>query len=178
MNRWWSLGLLLTTLTGGVWAQRPPGTMWGIYPSGETVVSTPLGKSKVTITIDAFPVEVDLNHFLQDDPGYEHLAPPKYVQCTFTQDPCSLTGRIQVAIDGHQLLIPVNAYTSLGDIHYVSVAGTPQTLVLYLIGGDAAGGYFARWTFDRTHLTESRLYSGMDPYNPEEISFYNYGDIY
>lgn len=140
---------------------------WTIKDAGTTTVSTRLAGQALTVEIHTWSVPVVVSSSPSAQP---------YPECTYTQNPCSITDWIHIRVGGKESAVRQDGLAGLGDMHYVSVAGTPSRLVLTIAGGDGADAYRARLLFDHERLIERKVY-GLDEEHPAEISHYYYTDI-
>lgn len=166
-----ALVVLLASLTAAS-AQAPTTTVgkrkaWIIKGAGTTTVTTRLGGEPLTVEIHTWQVPVND----RDEDG-----PRPYTQCTYSQNPCSITDWIHVRLGGKTLWIGPYDIAGLGDMHYLSISGSPSRLVLYIAGGDTVNSYDAHLIFNREHLIERVLYS-LDEEHPFEVSHFYYGSI-
>lgn len=103
-------------------AQAPTTTVgrrrtWAIKSAGTTTVTTRLGKSEVMDAIHTRTLTVD-------DSGSASIQP--FPECTYTQNPCSITDWIEVGIDGKPMTVRSDGIAGLGDMGYLSVSGLPR----------------------------------------------------
>ncbi|MGH9472709.1 MAG: hypothetical protein ACRD1M_08195 [Terriglobales bacterium] len=140
---------------------------WIIKRAGTTTVTTQLRGEALTVAIHTWQVPVKAGPLVEHRP---------YPQCTYSQDPCSITDSIQVTLGGHKLWVGQDQLAGLGDIHYLSIAGSPAHLELRIAGGDGADGYDAHLIFDGDHVAERALY-GIDQQHPFEVTHYYYETI-
>jgi len=135
-----------------------------ISTNGETILSKNFGKTKVVAKFLTSIIEIKP---LKNENDKRH-----FVQCTYSRIPCSLTENISVEIDGKLVIVPINAYSDLGDINEAHWSINKGNLMLIITGGDASESFIAKLIFNKRRLTERRLYSGEDQYRPLEISYY------
>lgn len=140
---------------------------WSIKKAGTTIVTTHLGGEELTVTIHTWTVPVD-------DSGSGLNQP--YPDCTYTQNPCSIADWIHIRMGTKTVAVRTDGIAGLGDMHYLSIAGSPPRLMLVIAGGDGADGYVAQLLFDRLRLVERRVY-GIDKQHPVEVSHYYYTNI-
>lgn len=140
---------------------------WIIKGAGTTTATIRLGGEMLTVEIHTWQVPVNA-----DDSN----APRPYTQCTYTQNPCSITDWIHVRLGGKTIWVGSFAIAGMGDMHYLAVSGSPSRFVLYIGGGDAADSYDARLIFKNQNLVERIVY-GLDSKQPFEVSHYYCEDI-
>lgn len=133
-----------------------------VASSGETKLSSVVGKIKIEVVFQTSITPASNNE-------HENR---RFVQCTYSRIPCSLTDSIRVSIDGKEIFIPRSAFADLGDISTAELAMSNGRLILTIKGGDASESYIAKLLFNNDRLSERRLYSGEDPEHPLEVSRY------
>ena len=133
-----------------------------IAPSGTTTISAAFGRMKVKAEFRTATVQISIGE----------ASKRKFVQCTYSITPCSLTERVRLQIDGKGVVFPDSAYSDLGDITTAQLTTKAGLVILIIRGGDASEAYIADLMFNRDRLLERRLYSGEDPNHPLEISHY------
>lgn len=133
-----------------------------IAPSGETTVSATLGKMKADVIFRTSIVHIS-------DTEEKNR---RFVQCTYSKIPCSLTERIRLLLDGNEVFIPRSAYSDLGDVSIAEFTMSGGKMMLTIKGGDASESYIAVLLFDKSGLLERRFYSGEDTEHPLEVSHY------
>jgi len=141
---------------------EPQGQSSKVASSGLTRVTATLGKARAEALFRTSVVEVSVS-------GEERR---KFVQCTYSRLPCSLTENVQVLLAGKEVFIPRSAYSDLGDISAAEFGVVNSSIILTIKGGDASEAYIAVLTFNEQRLIERRLYSGEDAKHPLEISHY------
>jgi len=136
-----------------------------IAPSGETRVTATLGKIRLQAIFRTSIVQVtntDENN-------------RRFVQCTYSRFPCSLTDQIRVLVDAKEVFVPRSAYADLGDIVTAEWTMERGQVELVIKGGDASESYIARLVLSKGKVSERRVYSGEDPTRPLEIDHYYSG---
>lgn len=140
--------------------------VWAIKPSGTTAVNTQVDTTALAISI----------HTWQTRPQTaRQTGVDSYPECTGA--PCGITDWIRVQLGGKPLWVGPYQIAGLGNVHYLSISGSPARLDLILIGGDAAESYEAHLIFNDQHVVERILYAAIDLSRPFEISHYFYGTI-
>lgn len=133
-----------------------------VAPSGETTLSAALGTKTIKAEFRTATVQISLNEANER----------KFVQCTYSRVPCSLTEHIHLQIGGSDVFIPRSAYADLGDISTARLTTHADRVTLTIPGGDASESYIAELIFNSDRLLERKLYSGEDPNDPLEVSHY------
>ena len=133
-----------------------------IAPNGETTLSAAMGAKKIEAEFLTTTVQLSLSESVTR----------KFVQCTYSRVPCSLTEQIRLQIGGNDVFIPRSAYADLGDISTAQLTTHADQVTLTIRGGDASESYIAELIFNKDRLLERKLYSGEDPNDPLEISHY------
>lgn len=139
-------------------AQAPTATFagrkaWMIRPSGITIITANFRGAKLTIKIHAWQVHVESRVM---DP------PRPYPQCTYSQDPCSITDWIHVALGGRTQWLESSKFADLGDMHYLSVSSSGNRLVLIIGGGDGMSSYDAHFIYQDGEVVKRILYDGPE----------------
>ncbi|MFN8579368.1 MAG: hypothetical protein U0163_00115 [Gemmatimonadaceae bacterium] len=125
-----------------------------VASTGNTVVATTTGGALVQATIRAR--EVDIGPYGTPRPAKSES------NCTYSQYPCTLVDRIDIAIGGHPVLVPKAVFRDLADVHWASVSGTKGKWVLDLLCGDASETYRERIEFDAARVNRIRIFAGSD----------------
>lgn len=137
-----------------------------IASEGVTSVQGVEGKTKLVATF--LTSKVDVPRSAESDERAR-----RYVQCTYSRFPCSLTERIYIQIGGTDVFVPTNAYADLGDINTARWSASKSgSTTLTITGGDASESYVAILYFKNKTLSERRLYSGEDMSHALEVSHY------
>jgi hypothetical protein len=130
--------------------------------SGKTSISALLGKTKAEAVFRTSTVQIS-------GTGEKNR---RFVQCTYSRTPCSLTEQVRILLDGNEVFVPRSAYADLGDISTAELTMIDGKMMLTIKGGDASESYVARLLFGKEGLSERRLYSGEDVEHPLEICHY------
>ncbi|MGC2637451.1 MAG: hypothetical protein WA294_09755 [Acidobacteriaceae bacterium] len=133
-----------------------------IAPDGNTELSGVIDATRVRVTFRTSTLPIPAN-----DPDHR-----RFVQCTYSRVPCSLTEDIRIFADGSEVIVPKAAYADLGDIATAELTTKHGHMVLTIQGGDASESYIAQLTFNRQRVYERRLSSGEDAGHPLEISHF------
>lgn len=133
-----------------------------VAPNGETTLSAVLGTKRVEVGFRTATVQISLGK----------MGKNKFVQCTYSRVPCSLTEQIRLQVGGNDVFIPRSAYADLGDISTAQLTTHADLVTLTIHGGDASESYIAELIFNKQRLLERKIYSGEDPNDPLEISHF------
>lgn len=161
----------LTALLGGLCCAQVATTTfagrkaWRIASTGATVVRTTFAGQPLVISIHAWPVHVEAR--LADPPQ-------PYPQCTYSQDPCSITDRIAVRLGGRSLWVDASTFSDLTDMHYLSVSARGGQMDLIIGGGDGMASYDAHFVFNRGRIVKRILYDGPAENFISETTEYHY----
>jgi hypothetical protein len=86
--------------------------------------------------------------------------------------PGSVVISIHVFADDKNILVPLSAYSDLGDVHYASLEASDKGFSLNLHGGETATGYDAKLEFENGHLVSRDIESREFPQQVKETTKY------
>jgi hypothetical protein len=125
-----------------------------ISPRGRTVVSDALDGHTVAAEFVTHVVDIgrpNAKRRLLPVPG-----------CTYSRFPCIFLDSLQIAVDGHPLVVPRSVSATLPDLRTAALRKGARHFELILEGGDASEGYRVVVEFDQSGIKSRRLYGSFD----------------
>jgi hypothetical protein len=107
-------------------------------------------------------------------PKQDEMHDNRWSACTGARVPCLLTEFFQIRVNGKPIYVPYSAFADLGDMGSLTLQRLEGKYVLTIGGGDAAGSYLAKLTFDSTRVIARVVAPGEDRTQPSErTTYYN-----
>lgn len=93
-------------------------------------------------------------------------------ECAARDSPCSLVTRLEIAVNGRQLVVPRSSFRGLTNVRTAKLIPKRESYHLVLRGGDGAEGFVATIVFDRDRVIKRMLASSLAPEDVLEETTY------
>lgn len=133
-----------------------------IAPSGTTVVRKTFPKGRVAVSIHTVKLE---GRCAEACPVSHGWASRGFRQRVIIED-------MAISVNGHDVPVPLSAYATFLSPHFASLRLDRGSFVLRIEGADGAYTYINLLYFDATGVNEKKVYSGMYPIHPIEVTHY------
>jgi len=127
-----------------------------VIKDGTTTVSGGTAGFKITVNIFSRVVSLPANE-KEEDKSHS-------TNCTYTVKPCTEIYKLEVSVNGTQIMVPRSVFSDLGDITNARVVSDVHgAMVLQLTGGDGDEGYYVYVHLSRGKIIERDVYSFAGP---------------